>query len=87
MLYDSSIYEPIVPIAYGGGEDKTGEDGVRREFWPSERWKGGIRTGPKTTEEGKITIGDWVVFEDVCGEYHEEVFRDGKGPWRLPEAH
>lgn len=75
ILYDAWIWEPIVPIAYSGG----------RDWWPADRWKGGGRNGPKIdSEEG---FERWVRFDEICADYSEEVFRDGKGPWILPEDH
>lgn len=79
-MYDASIYEPIVPIAYSGYDEES-----QRVWWPGERWKGGGRNGPKIDSE--IFDEQWVGFEEMCYEFHEEVFRDGKGPWTLPEAH
>ncbi|EME44510.1 hypothetical protein DOTSEDRAFT_53590 [Dothistroma septosporum NZE10] len=78
-LYDMSVYEPIVPIAYSGYNAES-----QRAWWPGERWKGGGRNGPKI--DGAFDE-QWVGFAEMCHEFHEEVFRDGKGPWILPQAH
>lgn len=81
-LYDAWIYEPIVPIANSGPDQDS-----RREWWPAERWKGGGRTGWMKHGEGEEETREWVRFDDICKDDHEELFRDGKGPWRLPDAH
>ncbi|SMY29257.1 unnamed protein product [Zymoseptoria tritici ST99CH_1A5] len=86
VLYDASIWEPIMPVAYAGGEGGEGSANVRKEYWPAERWKGGARTSPSSANGTQVKT-EWLRFDDVCKAYHEEVFRDGKGPWTLPEAH
>lgn len=70
-LYDAHIWEPVIPIAYAG----SGGEETLREYWPGERWRGGARRGPK--EEKEDWSARWVRFDDICREYHEEVFRDG----------
>lgn len=71
-LYSSSVHEPFVPLAYSGYNEEA-----QKAWWPSEERKGGARNGPKldTAEE------TWLGFEQICADHHEEVFRDGKGPW------
>lgn len=81
-LYDAWINEPIVPIAHSGLDEKS-----KKDWWPEERWKGGGRTGWMKHGEGEEETREWVRFDDICKDYHEEVFRDGKGPWQLPDAH
>ncbi|KAK4494201.1 hypothetical protein PRZ48_014499 [Zasmidium cellare] len=73
-LYDAQMFEPIVPIARSGYDGAT-----QREWWPSETGKGGARDG-----SGEATQERWVRFDDMCREYHEEIFRDGEGPWEAP---
>lgn len=79
-LFDAYIYAPIVPVAISGYDEQTA-----REFWPYEIWKGGARNGQAAL--GSWQDDDWLRFDDICRESHEEVFRDGKGPWLLPDAH
>lgn len=74
-LYTAHISEPALAIAYSGYTEDS-----RREYWPSERWKGGGRDPSMQSEDSN----SWVRFEDICSEYHEEVFRDGNGPWVDP---
>ncbi|KAK4496765.1 hypothetical protein PRZ48_012748 [Zasmidium cellare] len=76
ILYDAWVYEPLAPIAFSGG----------RDWWPSERWKGGARNWTGEVEHGK-PVERWVRFEETCGGFHEEVFGDGRGVWKLPEDH
>lgn len=79
-LLDAYIYAPIVPVAVSGYDERSA-----KEFWPYEIWKGGARNGaaPLGSWEGD----DWIRFDDVCHDVHGEVFRDGGGPWVLPESH
>lgn len=77
-LLDASIYAPIVPVAVGGENTN-----MTREFWPWETWKGGAR-------DAKADVGDfkgWIRFDEICNDWHEELFQDGKGRWILPENH
>ena len=78
-LLDNYIYTPLLPVAISG----YGEEDVR-EWWPYESWKGGARNG--LSPLGSIDEG-WIRFDDICREHHEELFRDGKGTWELPENH
>lgn len=77
-LYDAYIFSPVTPVAVSGYDESS-----VREWWPEEIWKGGARDGssPVGQPEG------WLRFDDLCRPHHEEVFRDGKGPWELPENH
>ena len=79
VLLDAHIYAPVTPFAYAGyaGDAVT-------EYWPHEIWKGGARNG--SSKVGQSETG-WVRFDDTCSAYHEEIFRDGRGPWLLPHAH
>ncbi|GAB7350883.1 hypothetical protein MBLNU459_g1400t1 [Dothideomycetes sp. NU459] len=54
----------------------AGEDG-RRQWWGLDDWKGGVRNSSYR----------WVRFEEICTGLENELFRDGKGPWRLPLNH
>ncbi|KAK3113327.1 hypothetical protein LTR53_009480 [Teratosphaeriaceae sp. CCFEE 6253] len=78
VLLDAYIYAPIVPVAVGGVDAQT-----QRQYWPHELYKGGARNGAKKNGEG----GEWVTFEAMCGGDSEELFRDGLGPWVLPDYH
>lgn len=79
-LLDASIYAPVVPVAISGYDEQTA-----REFWPYEIWKGGARNG--VARLGSFEGDDWLRFDEICRDSHQEVFRDGKGPWLLPDAH
>jgi hypothetical protein len=82
-LYDAHVWEPIVPIAWSGDADAG-----FREYWPVERWKGGARDGPLVIDDpADGHLGGWLPFADLCNNYTEEVFRDGLGPWILPDVH
>ncbi|KAF2159229.1 hypothetical protein M409DRAFT_71216 [Zasmidium cellare ATCC 36951] len=76
ILYDAWVYEPLAPIAFSGG----------RDWWPAEKWKGGAKNWTRKAD-GMKWEEQWVRFESVCGEFHEEVFGDGRGVWKLPEDH
>jgi len=78
-LLDAHIYSPIVPVATGGYDEKS-----IREWWPYEIWKGGARNGRAAL--GSMGQG-WLRFDRICRNDHEELFRDGKGIWELPENH
>lgn len=79
-LLDAHIYGPVIPLAYSGYEDAS-----MREYWPYEIWKGGARNGNASLGTG----GDenWIRFDVICRDYHEEIFRDDLGPWILPAVH
>lgn len=79
ILLDAHIYAPVVPVAVSGYDDSS-----NREWWPYDIWKGGARNG--FTELG-TSGSDWIRFDEICRAYHEEIFRDGKGPWELPLVH
>lgn len=78
-LFDAWIQQPIVPIAKSGPDKDS-----QKEWLPAEREKGGGRT-PWMLRDEEWTR-EWIAFEDICKDYHEEVFRDGKGPWKVPAA-
>ncbi|KAK3709710.1 hypothetical protein LTR37_010737 [Vermiconidia calcicola] len=78
-LLDAHIYAPVVPVASSGHENHT------TEYWPYETWKGGSRNG--ISELGTGEDDNWVRFENICRAHHEEIFRDGKGAWELPDNH
>jgi len=80
ILLDTYIYAPIAPIAHSGYNERD-----MREWWPYEIWKGGARNGLAAL--GSFGEGEWLRFDDMCRDSHAEVFRDGKGPWNLPQAH
>ncbi|THY04546.1 hypothetical protein D6D02_07932 [Aureobasidium pullulans] len=71
-LYDSHIVAPLGPVAISGG----------RQWWSSEDWKGGARVDPQP-----LTNDTWIRYEEMCDGTEDEVFRDGGGPWRLPDDH
>ncbi|KAI5271956.1 hypothetical protein E4T47_04711 [Aureobasidium subglaciale] len=71
-LYDSHIIAPLGPIATSGG----------RQWWSPDDWKGGARIDPHPE-----TNETWVRYEEMCDGTEDEIFRDGQGPWRLPEDH
>jgi len=77
-LLDAQIYAPTLPVAVGG-ENAS----MIREFWQTEMWRGGARDAKfkQSSSEG------WVRIDDVCFDHYEELFRDGQGPWVLPENH
>ncbi|GAB7360917.1 hypothetical protein MBLNU230_g0902t1 [Neophaeotheca triangularis] len=77
-LYDAYIYAPITPVAVSGYNEST-----VREWWPEEIWKGGARAGSSAVS----SPDGWLRYDEICRDYHEEVFRDGKGPWELPANH
>ena len=79
LLLDITIYSPVIPVAVSGYDDQS-----RREWWSYELWRGGARNG--LSEPGS-SGGGWLKFDDECRGYHKDLFRDGKGPWELPEAH
>ena len=79
-LFDAHIYAPVVPVAISGYDEQSA-----REFWPYEIWKGGARNGRAPL--GSPLGDDWLRYDDICRDSHEEVFRDGRGPWLLPDAH
>lgn len=81
ILLDAHIYAPVVPIAASGYDEHS-----VREYWPYEIWKGGARNGLAKLGWSEHE-GDWLRFDDLCQDFHEEIFRDGKGPWELPENH
>lgn len=43
-----------------------------REWKSSDQWKGGARDD----------VGEWLPYQDLCDGTEDEVFRDGKGPWK-----
>lgn len=70
-LYDAHIIAPLGPIAVAGN----------RQWWSPEDWKGGARVDMQPNNE------TWVRYEELCDGTEDEVFRDGQGPWRLPDDH
>lgn len=46
-------------------------------WWKAEDWKGGARKEDS----------EWIRYDDLCAGTEDEVFRDGQGPWTLPEDH
>ncbi|GAB7352436.1 hypothetical protein MBLNU459_g2852t2 [Dothideomycetes sp. NU459] len=48
-----------------------------RRWWSPEDYKGGARD----------LDGMWIRYEEMCMGTEDEVFRDGKGTWELPENH
>ncbi|KAK3674043.1 hypothetical protein LTR78_006246 [Recurvomyces mirabilis] len=78
-LLDISVYNPLVALAVSGYDKSS-----RRQWWAFGTWKGGARDGSwKAGDEGE----GWLRFDDICREYHEEIFGDDRGPWELPVAH
>lgn len=80
-LFDAWVKQPVVAVATSGHNESS-----RVEYWPAERSKGGGRTPWMWADEEQEWKRKWIAFEDICEDYHEEVFRDGKGPWRLPDV-
>lgn len=52
-------------------------DRALREWWDPEDYKGGVRN----------TTGWWYRYDDICDKTEDEVFRDGRGRWLIPENH
>ena len=52
-------------------------NGTSRAWWGSEDYKGGARNGSYA----------WFRYDDICAETENEVLRDGKGRWVLPDDH
>jgi hypothetical protein len=75
LLMDAYIRAPV--MAFARSRD---DDGTVRAWWPLELRKGSARDGISASSNG------WISFEDICRDYHEEIFRDGKGPWKQPTA-
>ena len=48
-----------------------------RAWWGPEDWRGGARNMTQA----------WYRYDDVCEGTEDEVFRDGKGRWILPDNH
>ncbi|KAH0362797.1 hypothetical protein KCU65_g7787, partial [Aureobasidium melanogenum] len=71
-LYNSHIIAPLGPLAISGG----------KQWWSPEDWKGGAGVDPQG-----VTNETWVRYEEMCDGTEDEVFRDGLGPWRLPDDH
>ncbi|KAK3670753.1 hypothetical protein LTR78_009325 [Recurvomyces mirabilis] len=78
-LLDVSIYNPVTAFAISGYDIQS-----MRQWWPFGIWKGGAHDG--SWKEGDESDG-WLRFDDLCRDYHEEIFGDGRGPWELPAAH
>lgn len=78
ILLDAYVYSPALPVAVSGYDAAR-----KRKWWPYETRKGGA-------SDGTAKPGDddgWLRFDHICKEYHEELFRDGKGEWVLLESH
>lgn len=72
-MYDISMYAPTLPVARSAG----------RLWWPYETWKGGGRNGIAMLG----TVGDdWIGVDNICKEFSEELWRDDKGEWAVPES-
>jgi len=73
VLLDASINSPEVPVAVSG-YDATSQ----RQWWPYVSWQGSARAGQVGDGSAEIR------FDETCRNHHEELFRDGKGPWQMP---
>lgn len=80
-LFDAWVKEPVGPIAHAGVDKNS-----KKDWWPAERQKGGGRTWLSHHTDANEETREWLGFDDICKDYHEEVFRDGKGPWQFPSA-
>ena len=47
-----------------------------REYWPAEVMSGGDNRGSVARD---TSSGRWLQYRDICGDYDDEVFRDGLG--------
>ncbi|KXT00137.1 hypothetical protein AC578_3282 [Pseudocercospora eumusae] len=76
-MYDIHVRASSAPVAHSGYDKDNMKD-----YWPTEKIKGGGGNGPKidSSEESERSVR----FDDICHDFHEEVFRDGQGPWIQP---
>lgn len=70
-LLDLRVGEPARPVV------TTEINGTQHSWWSETTVKQGAMMGPNSS--GRVLGFDW-----LCQEEHEEVFRDGKGPWVDP---
>lgn len=68
VLIDASGLGPTRYVAVGG------PDG--REYWPDAVLSGGDDKGNVARDSRS---GRWLQYHDICGEYDQELFRDGRG--------
>ena len=73
-LLGATIDAPISSVAVVGYNESQ-----RVQWWPYEEWEGGKKKGLAKVDSEP---DGWVQFDDICRDYHEELFRDGKGPWQ-----
>lgn len=69
-MLDMSSHGPAGSVAV---EHVDGQK--RREYWPEQVWKSGARKG-NVAKVG--SSGKWLTYQGMCGEYDEELFRDGR---------
>jgi hypothetical protein len=68
VLLDATGGGPTSYVAIGGPDE--------REYWAEEVFSGG---GGKENVARDAHSGRWLQYHDICGNYDEELFRDGRG--------